>query len=89
MHHDQPLLIAFEVILLVGASAICSGLNIAVLSLDLADLRRKAKLGNKQAERVLPLRRNIHLLLGSILFTNVAACFPFKVVRDGSGIITV
>jgi metal transporter CNNM len=53
-------------------SAICSGLNVAVMSLDMADLRRKAKLGNKQAKRVLPLRRNVHLLLASILFTNVA-----------------
>jgi CBS domain containing-hemolysin-like protein len=41
--------IGIEVFLLVIASAICSGLNIAVMSLDLADLKRKAKLGNKQA----------------------------------------
>ncbi len=64
--------IIIEVILLVLLSAICSGLNVAVMSLDMADLRRKAKLGNKQAQRILPLRKNIHLLLGSILFTNVA-----------------
>lgn len=73
MHNDHPLFIALEVTLLVTASAICSGLNIAVMALDLADLRRKAKLGNKHARRVLPLRRNVHLLLGSILFTNIAA----------------
>lgn len=42
------------------------------MSLDLDDLKRKAKLGDKQARRVLPLRKNIHLLLASILFTNVA-----------------
>jgi metal transporter CNNM len=66
------LLIFIEVVALVLMSAICSGLNVAVMSLDMADLRRKAKLGNKHAQRVLPLRRNIHLLLGSILFTNVA-----------------
>jgi metal transporter CNNM len=65
--------IILEVLVLVGLSAVCSGLNVAVMSLDIADLRRKAKLGNKHAQRVLPLRRNIHLLLGSILFTNVAA----------------
>lgn len=63
-------LAVFSLILL---AAICSGLNVAVLALDMADLRRKAKLGNKHAQRVLPLRRNVHLLLGSILFTNVAA----------------
>lgn len=66
------MLIFFEVLALVILSAICSGLNVAVMSLDMADLRRKAKLGNKAAQHVLPLRRNIHLLLASILFTNVA-----------------
>jgi len=61
------------VALLVLASAVCSGLNIAVMSLDIADLRRKAKLGNRQAKRVLPLRQRTHLTLASILLTNVAA----------------
>lgn len=67
---DIPLLIT--VLVLVILSAVCSGLNVAVMSLDLDDLKRKAKLGDKQARRVLPLRKNIHLLLASILFTNVA-----------------
>jgi metal transporter CNNM len=66
------MIIILEVLLLVALSAVCSGLNVAVMSLDMADLRRKAKLGNRQARRVLPLRRNVHLLLASILFTNVA-----------------
>src|SRR5665213_1989597 len=48
------MLIIVEVLLLVLASAICSGLNIAVMSLDLGDLRRKAKLGNRAAARVMP-----------------------------------
>jgi metal transporter CNNM len=61
------------VLLLVLFSALCSGLNIAVMSLDVADIRRKAKLGNKQARAVLPLRRNTHLTLASILLTNIAA----------------
>ncbi len=61
------------VILLVLASAVCSGLNIAVMSLDIGDVRRKAKLGNRQAKRVLPLRQRTHLTLASILLTNVAA----------------
>jgi metal transporter CNNM len=68
----SDLLTVALVAMLVTASGICSGLNISVMALDLADLKRKAKLGNKHARRVLPLRRNIHLLLGSILFTNVA-----------------
>lgn len=76
------MLIIFEVLFLVVLSAICSGLNVAVMSLDMADLRRKAKLGNKHAKRVLPLRKNIHLLLGSILFTNVAVVSATSLVLN-------
>jgi metal transporter CNNM len=61
------------VIILVGFSAICSGLNVAIMSLDVADLERKKKLGDKQAALVLPLRKNAHLTLASILITNIAA----------------
>ncbi|GAC1498638.1 MAG: hypothetical protein NVS1B10_00610 [Candidatus Saccharimonadales bacterium] len=43
------------------------------MSLNLDELRRKAKLGNRLAIKVLPLRRNPHLTLASILLTNVAA----------------
>ena len=68
------------VLMLLSLSAVCSGLNIAVMSLDLAELKRKAKLGNKNAKRVLPLRQNVHLLLGSILFTNVAAASSTAIV---------
>ncbi len=81
MMHDGSLII-IEVFLLVLASAVCSGLNIAVMSLDLADLRRKAKLGDRQAKRVLPLRSNTHLTLGSILLTNVAAVSATSLVLE-------
>lgn len=50
------------------------------MALDLSDLKRKAELGDKQAKRVLPLRQNVHLLLGSILFTNVAAASATAIV---------
>jgi metal transporter CNNM len=74
MHSGESLiLVILEVLALIAASAICSGLNISVMSLDISDLKRKAKLGNRQAKRVLPLRRHTHLTLASILFTNVAA----------------
>jgi metal transporter CNNM len=82
MHGDSTLLITIEVILLVMASAVCSGLNIAVMSLDMGELRRKAKLGNRAANRVLPLRRNTHLTLASILLTNVAAVSATSLVLD-------
>ncbi|MEO7364082.1 MAG: CNNM domain-containing protein [Candidatus Saccharimonadales bacterium] len=71
--NETPLVILLlEVLALVSLSAVCSGLNVAVMSLDLPDLRRKAKLGNRMAQRVLPLRRNTHLVLASILLTNIA-----------------
>ncbi len=78
----DPILIIIEVALLVAASAISSGLNIAVMSLDLSDLRRKAKLGNRAAKRVLPLRHNAHLTLASILLTNVATVSATSLVLD-------
>jgi CBS domain containing-hemolysin-like protein len=53
-------ILVLEVTLFVLLSAICSGLNISFMSLDVADLRRKAKLGNTDARRVLPLRKNGH-----------------------------
>jgi metal transporter CNNM len=70
------------VVLLILFSAVCSGLNIAIMALDPADLRRKAKLGNRQAKRVLPLRRSTHLTLASILLTNVAAVSATSLVLD-------
>lgn len=42
------------------------------MALDVADLKRKAQLGDKRAKNLLPLRRNSHLSLASILLTNVA-----------------
>ena len=73
---------AVEVLLLVMFSAVCSGLNIAVMSLDIGDLRRKAKLDNRQAKRVLPLRQQAHLTLASILLTNIAAVSATSLVLD-------
>lgn len=80
MYDTSTVVLVIEVALLVLLAAVCSGLNVAVLSLDLADLRRKAKLGNKSAKKILPLRSNVHLLLGSILFTNVAAASAISIL---------
>ena len=54
-------------------AAVCSGLNVALMSLGLADLRRLSAIGDNKAKKVLPLRQNSHLSLAGILFTNVAA----------------
>lgn len=74
--------VILEVLLLVMFSAICSGLNIAVMALDPNELLRKAKLGNKQARRVLPLRQRTHLTLASILLVNVAAVSATSLVLE-------
>ena len=73
-----PLEIAF----LLAFSAICSGLNIALMSLEPADLRRKAALGNKDAQRILPLRKNTHLSLAAILITNVGTVSASSLVLE-------
>lgn len=59
-------------IILIGLSAIYSGLNVALLSLSLNDLKLKSKLGNKHAKRLVPIRQNSNLPLASILISNVA-----------------
>jgi metal transporter CNNM len=82
MSNGSFIVITIEVVLLVLFSAICSGLNISIMSLDLSDLKRKTKLGNKLAKRVLPLRLNTHLTLASILITNVACVSACSLVLD-------
>lgn len=61
-----------QIAALVGLSGVYSGLNIALMSLSVADLRRKKKLGNNDAAKVLPFRTNAHLSLAAILFANIA-----------------
>ncbi len=78
----EAIILVLEVVLLVGVAAICSGLNVAFMSLGLADLRRKAKLGNTYAKWLLPLRKNAHLTLAAILLTNVAAASLTPLVID-------
>lgn len=70
------------VIFLVTLAAICSGLNISLISLNPVDLKRKAKLGNTHAKRVLPLRANAHLSLAGILLVNVAAASTTPLVLN-------
>jgi metal transporter CNNM len=76
--------VILAVFLLVGLSAICSGLNVALMSLDLQDLKRKAKLGNVEAKHALPLREKTHLTLSAILLTNVAAVSTLSLVLESA-----
>lgn len=70
------------VLILVLASAVFSGLNISLMSLDPSELRRQIKLGNKAAAKVLPFRLNTHLALASILLTNIAVISATSLVLD-------
>ncbi|HUS26083.1 MAG TPA: CNNM domain-containing protein [Nevskiaceae bacterium] len=72
------------VVLLIGFSGVCSGLNIALMSLDVADLRRKVRLGKASARRVLPLRQNVHLSLAAILLANVAVVSATSLVLESA-----
>lgn len=78
----ELVLISLQIVILIGFSAICSGLNVSLLALDLSDLKRKAKLGNRAAKRVLPLRRNSHLTLAAILLINVGAVSATSLVLE-------
>lgn len=83
-----------EVVILVIIAAICSGLNVSLMSLQPEALRRKAELGDWQAQQVLPLRINFHLTLASILLVNVAAVSVTSIVLENffngliAGIVT-
>lgn len=67
------ILLLLIITILILFSAICTGLNIAIMSLDIQELNRQVKLGDKRARNVYPLRKKTHLTLASILLTNVAA----------------
>lgn len=75
-------LIFLEVLSLIGLAAMASGLNVALLSLDITDLERKVKLGDMRAKLVLPLRKNTHLSLASILLTGVAVVSTTSLVLE-------
>lgn len=83
-----------QVAILVASAAIFSGLNISLMSLSVTDLRRKARLGNVMAKRVLPLRKNAYLSLASILFANVAVVSASSLILEShfngwiAGIVT-
>lgn len=78
----EDVILVFEIAVLVGISAICSGLNVAFMALDQQMLRRKAKLGDKHARAVLPLRRKSHLTLSAILLVNVGAVSATSLVLE-------
>lgn len=59
-------------IILVVLSGLFSGLNLGLLSLNYAYLKRKAELGDENAIKILPLRKHGNQLLVTLLLGNVA-----------------
>jgi len=53
-------------------SAMFSGLTLGLMGLDVHALKRKARLGNKQARAILPIRERGNHLLTTLLLGNVA-----------------
>ena len=60
------------IILLLSLSAIFSGLTLGLFSLNVSELKRKIRLGDKKAEKVYKVRKNGNLLLCTLLIGNVA-----------------
>ncbi len=74
--------IVAETAALVSVSAVCSALNVSLMALELGDLKRKSRSGNLHARKVLPLRKNSHLSLASILLTNVGVISTTSLVLE-------
>jgi metal transporter CNNM len=70
------------VLVLIATASVCSGLNVALMSLNASELKRKARLGDRRAKLVFPLRDNAHLSLASILLVNTAAALSTSLVLD-------
>ncbi len=60
------------IVILVMFSALFSGLNLGLMSLDVYGLKRKMELGDKDAARVYQIRKKGNLLLCTILLGNIA-----------------
>lgn len=59
-------------VVLLALSALFSGLTLGLMGLDVHTLKRKSRLGNKQASAILPIRTKGNHLLTTLLLGNVA-----------------
>lgn len=77
--------------LLLGLSALFSGLTIGILSLNHFELKRKAQLGNKHAKAVYPIRALGHQLMVTLLIGNVVVNAAITALLDSqvSGLMAV
>jgi metal transporter CNNM len=60
------------ILALLALSALFSGLTLGLMGLDVHTLKRKARLGNLDAARVYPIRKNGNQLLITLIIGNVA-----------------
>ncbi|MDA3840646.1 MAG: CNNM domain-containing protein [Patescibacteria group bacterium] len=72
-------------------SALFSGLTLGFFSLNKNDLERKADLGDKQAKKILLVRKDGNLLLSTLLISNVAVNSVLSIFLGSitSGIVAV
>lgn len=59
-------------LLLISLSALFSGLTLGYFTLNVQSLKRQAKIGNTEAQRILPIREKGNQLLTTLLLGNVA-----------------
>lgn len=76
-------------IILLLLSALFAGMTIGMFSLSMTTLEAKARLGDKKALKILPLRRNSTLLLTTLLFGNVAVNTAIPILLNSvvSGVV--
>ncbi len=60
------------IVLLLILSGIFSGLTLSLMSLNKEDLKRKAEVGDKTAQKIYKIRKNGNLLLCTLIIGNVA-----------------
>ncbi len=87
----STIFIFIGVALLLGLSALFSGLTIGILSLNHYELKRKAQLGNKLAKVVFPIRALGHQLMVTLLIGNVVVNAAITVLLDSqvNGLLAV
>lgn len=70
------------VIILLLLSALFSGMNLGLMSLDPYELERKIHLGDKNAAKVYPVRKRGNLLLVTLLLANVGVISALSLFLD-------
>lgn len=70
------------IIILLLLSALFSGMNLGLMSLDPYALERKMSLGDKNAAKIYPVRKRGNLLLVTLLMGNVAVISAMSIFLD-------